>query len=41
MSVFATIGAIGMQRITKFVDSWTFIAIAWAGLIAYALVGGV
>ena len=30
-----------MNRIARFVESWLFLAIVWAGLIAYAFFGGV
>jgi hypothetical protein len=29
-----------MNRIARFVESWLFLAIVWAGLIAYAIFGG-
>lgn len=29
-----------MNRLARFFESWAFVAIAWAALIAYALVGG-
>lgn len=29
-----------MNRIVRFVESWLFLAIVWAGLIAYAVIGG-
>jgi len=29
-----------MNRIARFFESWLFLAIAWAGLIAYAIIGG-
>jgi len=29
-----------MNRIARFVESWAFIALCWAGLIAFAVAGG-
>lgn len=30
----------GMNRIARFFESWTFVALCWAGLIAFVVFGG-
>lgn len=29
-----------MNRLARFVESWAFVALAWACLIAFAVIGG-
>ena len=29
-----------MNRIARFFESWTFLALCWVALIAYAIIGG-
>lgn len=33
-------GGGGMNRIARFAESWAFVALCWAALIAYAVFGG-